>query len=80
MNLMLARIKDNYHELDVHGSVHHSTIHKEKSNKMHQCTTFYYSIFIWSSTYFWWHTAHHQEPKTALAASGFSYLEGCLYV
>ena len=22
-------------------------------------------------------TAHHQEPKTALAASGFSYLEGC---
>jgi hypothetical protein len=23
--------------LDVHGSVHHSTIHKEKSNKMQQC-------------------------------------------
>ena len=23
------------------------------------------------------HTAHHQEPKTALAASGFSYVEGC---
>ena len=22
------------------------------------------------------HTAHHQEPKTALAASGFSYVEG----
>jgi len=23
-------------------------------------------------------TAHHQEPKTALAASGFSYVEGCV--
>jgi len=25
-------------------------------------------------------TAHHQEPKTALAVSGFLYIEGCLYV
>jgi hypothetical protein len=23
------------------------------------------------------HTAHNQEPKTVLAASGFSYVEGC---
>jgi hypothetical protein len=23
------------------------------------------------------HTAHHQEPKTAQAASGFAYVEGC---
>jgi len=23
------------------------------------------------------HTTHHQEPKTALAASGFTYVEGC---
>jgi len=23
------------------------------------------------------HTAHHQETKTALTASGFSYVEGC---
>jgi len=37
----------------------------------------YYSIFIWSSTCFGRHTAHHQEPKTALAASGFAYVEGC---
>ena len=37
---------------------------------------FYYSIFIWSSACFGRHTAHHQEPKTALAASGFSYVEG----
>jgi hypothetical protein len=26
------------------------------------------------------HTAHHQEPKTALAASGFSYVERARYV
>ena len=26
-----------YSQLDVRGSVHHSTIHKEKSNKMQQC-------------------------------------------
>jgi hypothetical protein len=26
-----------YNSVDVHGSVHHSTIHKEKSNKMQQC-------------------------------------------
>ena len=38
---------------------------------------YYYSIFIRSSTCFGRHTAHHQEPKTALAASGFSYVEGC---
>ena len=38
---------------------------------------FVYSIFIWSSTCFGRHTAHHQVPKTALAASGFSYMEGC---
>ena len=44
---------------------------------MQQCIKIYYSIFIWSSTCFGRHTAHHQEPKTALAASGFAYVEGC---
>jgi len=34
-------------------------------------------MFIWSSTRFGRHTAHHEEPKTALAASGFAYVEGC---
>jgi hypothetical protein len=68
---------EQLNKLDVHGSMHHSTIHKERSNKMEQCIDFYYSIFIWSSTCFGRHTAHHQGPKTALAASGFSYLEGC---
>jgi hypothetical protein len=62
---------------DVRGSVHHSTIHKEKSSKMKQFIKIYYSIFIWSSTCFGLHTAHHQEPKTALAASGFAYVKGC---
>jgi len=47
-----------------------------------RCSTvskFYYSIFVWSSACFGLHTAHHQEPKTALAASGFFYntVEGC---
>jgi hypothetical protein len=31
---------------------------------------------MWSSTCFGRHTAHHQERKTALAVSGFSYVEG----
>ena len=38
---------------------------------------FYYSIFKLSSTCFGRHTSHHQEPKTAQAASGFAYVEGC---
>jgi len=37
----------------------------------------FYFILIWSSTCFGRHTAHHQEPKTALATSGFAYVEGC---
>ena len=36
-----------------------------------------YSMFIWSSTCFGRHAAHHQELKTALAASGFAYVKGC---
>jgi hypothetical protein len=35
-------------------------------------------MFIWSSTCLWRHTAHHQEPKTALAASGFAYVKRLL--
>jgi hypothetical protein len=37
----------------------------------------FYFIFIWSSACFGRHTAHHQEPKTALATSGFAYVKGC---
>jgi len=64
-------------DLDVRGCVHHSTIHKENPKKCKNVSKFCYSIFIWSSTCFGRHTAHNQEPKTALAASGFSHLEGC---
>jgi len=65
------------YKLDVRGSMHHSKVHTEKSNKMQECIKIYYSVFIWSSTCVGWHTAHHQEPKTVLTASGFSYVEGC---
>jgi hypothetical protein len=50
---------------------------KKNSTRCNNVLKFYYSIFIWSSTCFGRHTAHHQEPKTALAASGFTYVEGC---
>jgi hypothetical protein len=54
----------------------YGVIHTEKSNKMQQCIRMYHFIFIWNSTCFGRHTAQHQEPKTALAASGFAYVEG----
>jgi hypothetical protein len=62
---------------DVRGSVHHSKIHKEKSNEMQQCIKFllfhiYIELNMFRATY-----GHHQKPKTALAASGFPYAEGC---
>ena len=50
---------------------------KKNPTRCNNVSKFYYSIFIWSSTCFGGHTAHHQEPKTALAASGFLYVEGC---
>jgi len=63
---------------DVGGSVHYSTIHEKKNpTRCSNVSKFYYSIFIWNSTCFGRHADHHQEPKTALADSGFSYVEGC---
>ena len=50
---------------------------KKNPTRCNNVSKFYYSIFIWSSKCFGRHTAHHQEPKTALAVSGFSYVEGC---
>jgi hypothetical protein len=56
---------------NVCGSVHHGTIHKEKSNKMHQCIKLLlFHIYI-KLNMFERLPAHHQEPKTALAAFGF---------
>jgi hypothetical protein len=54
-----------------------TVIHKESPTRWNNILTFYYSIFTLSSTCFRRHPAHHQEPKTALAVSGFSYVEGC---
>jgi hypothetical protein len=48
-------------------------IRTEIANKVKQFIKIYYFMPIWSSTCFGWHTAHHQELKTALAASGFAY-------
>jgi len=49
---------------------------KKNPTRCNNVLKFYYSMFIWNSTCFGWHTAHHQEPKTTLAASGFSYVKG----
>jgi hypothetical protein len=53
-----------------------SLIRIENPARCNSVSKFYF-IFIWSSTCFGRHTARHQEPKTALAASGFAYVEGC---
>jgi len=50
---------------------------KKNPTRCNNVSKFYYSIFTWSSTCFGRHTAHQQKPKTSLAASGFSYVEGC---
>ena len=47
-----------------------------KNLTCHSVSKFYF-IFIWGSTCFGRHTANHQEPNIALAASGFAYVEGC---
>jgi len=64
------------YRLDVRGSVHHSIIHIENPTRCNSVSKFYFK-FIWNSTCFGRHTAHHQEPKTALAASGLAKVEGC---
>ena len=50
---------------------------QKNSTRCNNVSKLYYSMFIWSSTCFGRHTAQHQEAKTALAASGFPYVEGC---
>jgi hypothetical protein len=50
---------------------------RKNPTRCNNVSKFYYSLFILISTCFGRHTAHHQKPKTALAASGFSYVEGC---
>jgi len=50
---------------------------KKNPTRCNHVPKFYYSIFIRSSTCFGQHTAHYQRHKIAMAASGFSYVEGC---
>jgi hypothetical protein len=50
---------------------------KKNPIRCNNVSKFYYSILVLSSTCFGRHTAHHHEPKTVLAASGFLYVEGC---
>jgi hypothetical protein len=75
----LSAMKYKFMSLEQIG-VHHRSIYviiqKENPTRCHRVSKFYF-IFIWSSTCFGQHTAHYQEPKTALAASGFAYVEGC---
>jgi hypothetical protein len=69
----------NRSECAVGGECHISftwKFHIENPKRCNSVSTFYF-LFIWSSTCFVQHTAHYQEPETALAASGFAYVEGC---
>ena len=67
-----------FHTWKVVGRVAGGRCRAQKNpTRCHSVSKFYYSIFIWSLTCFGRHTAHHQEPTTALAASGFSHVEGC---
>jgi hypothetical protein len=52
------------------------TIHIENPTKCNNVSKLYF-IFIWSSAFFGWHTAHHQDPRTEVAASGSAYVVRC---
>jgi hypothetical protein len=54
-----------------------NAVHKEKSNKMQQCINILLFRIYMKLNMFRATTAHHQEHKTALAASGLSYVECC---
>jgi hypothetical protein len=57
---------DSCHTIDVRGSVHHSAISKEKSNKMQQyIQILLFHIYMKHNMFRATH-AHHQEPKTAM--------------
>jgi hypothetical protein len=60
---------------DVHDNWY-PEIHIENPTRCN-CVSKYYFMYTRSSTCFGRHTTHLQEPKTALASSGFAYMEGC---
>jgi len=49
--------------LNFRGLIPTSWFIKKNPTRCNNVSKFYYSIFIWSSTCFGRHTAHHQEPK-----------------
>jgi hypothetical protein len=53
------------------------SFYKENPTRCNGVSKFIIPYLYESQTCFGRHAAHHQEPKTALAASGFSYVEGC---
>jgi hypothetical protein len=57
--------------------MHHSKIHKEKSDKMQQCIKIVLFHTYMKLNMFRVTTAYYQEPKTTLATYGFSYVKGC---
>jgi hypothetical protein len=44
---------------------------------MQQCINIFIIPYLYEARHVSGDTAHHQEPKIALAASGVSYVEGC---
>jgi hypothetical protein len=51
-------------------------VHKENPTRYNSVSKFIIP-YLYEAQHVSGDTAHHQEPKTALAASGFSYVEGC---
>jgi hypothetical protein len=58
------------------GKENYLVLQIENPTRCHRVSKLYF-IFIWSSTCFGRHTAHHQQPKTVIVASDFAYEEGC---
>jgi hypothetical protein len=51
--------------------------HTKNPTRWKIVSKFLFHIYMKLNVFRATHTAHHQEPKTALAASGFAYVEGC---
>jgi hypothetical protein len=69
---MTGTLREDQYTFHFRRSLHHSTIHKVKPRKCNNVSKFYTKLKMFRAK-----PAHHQEPKTALAASGFSYAKGC---
>ena len=59
--LETVKITTNIHCMKSQKNECLSIIYNKIANKMRQCIRIYYLMFIWSSTCFRRHTAHHQE-------------------